>query len=76
MVRRDRGHQGGVADAQLADAVAGRQRAHPGARSRHLGEHLEGVVSVDIVDGRIANFFVMRNPEKLAGVTVARRVRR
>ena len=42
----------------------------------YLGEHLEGVVSVDIVDGRIANFFVMRNPEKLAGVTVARRVRR
>ncbi|MFN8226674.1 MAG: RNA polymerase sigma-70 factor [Mycobacterium sp.] len=42
----------------------------------YLGDHLEGVVSVDIVDGRIANFYAMRNPEKLAGVTVARRVRR
>ena len=42
----------------------------------YLGDHLEGVISVEVVNGRITNFYAMRNPEKLAGVTVARRVRR
>ena len=42
----------------------------------YLGDHLEAVVTVEIVDGQIANFYAMRNPDKLAGVTVARRVSR
>ncbi len=42
----------------------------------YLGDHLESVVSVEVADGRITNFYAMRNPDKLAGVTIARRVRR
>ncbi len=42
----------------------------------YLGDHLEGVISVEVTGGRISNFYVMRNPDKLAGVTVARRVSR
>jgi RNA polymerase sigma-70 factor (ECF subfamily) len=42
----------------------------------YLGDKLEGVVSVEIVDGRITNFYAMRNPEKLAGVTVSRAIGR
>ena len=42
----------------------------------YLGDHLEGVISVEVVNGRITNFYAMRNPDKLAGVTVARRLSR
>ncbi|UNB53989.1 RNA polymerase sigma-70 factor [Mycolicibacterium sp. YH-1] len=42
----------------------------------YLGDNLEGVVSVEIVDGKITNFYAMRNPEKLAGVTVSRAIGR
>lgn len=42
----------------------------------YLGDRLEGVVSVDVVDGKIANFYAMRNPDKLAGVTVSREIGR
>lgn len=42
----------------------------------YLGDTLEGVVVLEIVDGRITNFYAMRNPEKLAGVTVARTIAR
>ena len=42
----------------------------------YLGDHLEGVVTFEIVDGRIANLYAMRNPEKLATVTVPRRIGR
>ncbi|MDZ4233084.1 MAG: RNA polymerase sigma-70 factor [Dietzia sp.] len=42
----------------------------------YLGDHLEGVVSFEVVDGRIANFYAMRNPEKLATVMVPRRIGR
>ena len=42
----------------------------------YLGDHLEGVISVEVTGGRISNFYVMRNPDKLAGVTVAHRVSR
>ena len=41
-----------------------------------IGDKLEGVVSVEIVDGKITNFYAMRNPEKLAGVTVSRAIGR
>ena len=42
----------------------------------YLGDRLEGVVSVEVIDGKITNSYVMRNPDKLAGVTIARRVSR
>ena len=42
----------------------------------YTGDKLEGVVSVELVDGKIANFYAMRNPEKLAGVTVSRAIGR
>jgi RNA polymerase sigma-70 factor (ECF subfamily) len=42
----------------------------------YTGDHLEGVVSFEIVDGRITNFYAMRNPEKLSTVTVPRRIGR
>ena len=42
----------------------------------YLGEHLEGVVTFDVVDGRITNFYAMRNPEKLASVMVPRQIGR
>lgn len=42
----------------------------------YLGDRLEGVVSVEVTDGRITNFYAMRSPEKLAAVTVQREIRR
>jgi RNA polymerase sigma-70 factor, ECF subfamily len=42
----------------------------------YLGDNLEGVVSLEIVDGKIANFYAMRNPEKLSGVTTSRTIGR
>ncbi len=42
----------------------------------YLGDSLEGIVTVEVVDGKITNFYAMRNPEKLATVTVPRRVSR
>lgn len=42
----------------------------------YLGDHLEGVVNFEMVDGRITNFYAMRNPEKLAGVMVPRQISR
>ena len=42
----------------------------------YLGDHLEGVVTFEVVDGRITNFYAMRNPEKLASVTVPRQIGR
>ncbi len=42
----------------------------------YLGDHLEGVVTFEVVDGRITNFYAMRNPEKLASVMVPRQIGR
>ena len=42
----------------------------------YLGDKLEGVVSVEVTDGKITNFYAMRNPEKLATVMVPRRIGR
>lgn len=42
----------------------------------YTGDKLEGVVSVEVVGGRITNFYAIRNPEKLAGVMVTRRISR
>ncbi|MGV0837420.1 RNA polymerase sigma-70 factor [Mycolicibacterium thermoresistibile] len=42
----------------------------------HSGDQLEGVFTVEVVDGKITNFYAMRNPDKLAAVTVPRRISR
>jgi RNA polymerase sigma-70 factor (ECF subfamily) len=42
----------------------------------YLGDHLEGVITVEMIDGKITHFYAMRNPEKLATVTVPRRIGR
>jgi len=34
----------------------------------YLDERLEGVITVEITDDKISNFYVMRNPDKLAAV--------
>jgi RNA polymerase sigma-70 factor (ECF subfamily) len=42
----------------------------------YLGEHLEGVITVEIVADKITNFYVMRNPEKLTTLAVTREISR
>ncbi|MFD5317408.1 RNA polymerase sigma factor SigJ [Streptomyces sp. NPDC127098] len=42
----------------------------------YLGEHLEAVATLDIADGKITHFYVMRNPDKLANVWTPRTVGR
>jgi RNA polymerase sigma-70 factor, ECF subfamily len=42
----------------------------------YAGDHLEGVFTVEIVDGKITNFYAMRNPDKLAAVTTVRHISR
>lgn len=42
----------------------------------YQGEHLEGVITVEIVDDKITNFYVMRNPDKLTTLTAARAISR
>ncbi len=42
----------------------------------YLGDSLEGVISVELTDGKISHFYAMRNPEKLGGVMVEREISR
>lgn len=42
----------------------------------YLGEHLEGVITLEVIDDKITNFYVMRNPAKLAALTSARTISR
>ena len=42
----------------------------------YQADRLEGVFTVEIVDGKISNFYAMRNPDKLAAVTTARKISR
>jgi RNA polymerase sigma-70 factor (ECF subfamily) len=42
----------------------------------YSGDHLEGVFLVEIIDGKITNFYAMRNPEKLAAIAVPRSISR
>jgi RNA polymerase sigma-70 factor, ECF subfamily len=42
----------------------------------YLGDSLEGVITVEITHGKISHFYAMRNPDKLAGVKVAREISR
>lgn len=40
------------------------------------GDHLEGVFLIEIDGGKITNFYAMRNPDKLAGITIPRAISR
>lgn len=40
------------------------------------GDHLEGVFLVEVIEGKITNFYAMRNPEKLAAIAVPRTITR
>lgn len=42
----------------------------------YLGDHLEGVITLEIVGDKITNFYVMRNPDKLAALATARDISR
>jgi RNA polymerase sigma-70 factor (ECF subfamily) len=75
---------------RVARAIAGLMRRAVGARLRletatcnsapavllYLDEHLEGVITVEIVDDKITNFYVMRNPDKLTALATAREISR
>lgn len=42
----------------------------------YSGDRLDIVITVEVVDGKIANFYAIRNPEKLATATVRRKITR
>lgn len=42
----------------------------------YLGDSFEGVITVEIIDGKITHFYAMRNPEKLAGADIKREISR
>jgi RNA polymerase sigma-70 factor, ECF subfamily len=42
----------------------------------YLGEQLEGVITLEIDEDKITNFYVMRNPDKLAALATARDISR
>ena len=42
----------------------------------YLGDSFEGIVTIEITDGRISHFYGMRNPDKLVGVDVPREITR
>ncbi|MBF9129526.1 RNA polymerase sigma-70 factor [Plantactinospora sp. S1510] len=42
----------------------------------HIGDHPEGVLLIEIVDGMITNFYAIRNPDKLVAMTVPRQISR
>ncbi|HTM84388.1 MAG TPA: RNA polymerase sigma-70 factor [Mycobacterium sp.] len=42
----------------------------------YLGDSFEGVITIEVVDGRITHFYAMRNPDKLAGIDIPRVISR
>jgi len=42
----------------------------------YLGDNFEGVVMIELTQGRISHFYVMRNPDKLVGVDRQRQISR
>ena len=42
----------------------------------YLGDSFEGIITVEITDGLISNFYAMRNPEKLSGIDIPREISR
>ncbi|WP_237102548.1 RNA polymerase sigma factor SigJ [Nonomuraea sp. MG754425] len=46
------------------------------AMAAYSGDHLEGVVLADVVDGKITHLYSIRNPDKLLALTVPRQISR
>lgn len=42
----------------------------------YLEDNFEGVITVEVIDGKITHFYAMRNPDKLAGVDIPRVISR
>jgi RNA polymerase sigma-70 factor (ECF subfamily) len=42
----------------------------------YMGDTFEGIITVEITDGRISHFYAMRNPDKLTGVDIPREISR
>jgi RNA polymerase sigma-70 factor (ECF subfamily) len=42
----------------------------------YSGDHLEAVFLIEIIDGKITNFYAVRNPDKLAAIAVPRTISR
>jgi len=42
----------------------------------YSADHLEGVFLIEVIDGKITHFYAMRNPDKLAGITIPRTISR
>ncbi|MET8307111.1 RNA polymerase sigma-70 factor [Micromonospora sp. NPDC005173] len=42
----------------------------------HVGDRPEGVLLIEIIDGKITNFYAIRNPDKLVAMTVPRQISR
>jgi RNA polymerase sigma-70 factor (ECF subfamily) len=42
----------------------------------YSGDHLEGVFLVEVIDSKITHFYAIRNPDKLAGITIPRAISR
>jgi RNA polymerase sigma-70 factor (ECF subfamily) len=42
----------------------------------YSGERLEGVFSMELIDGKVANFYAIRNPDKLAAIEIPREITR
>ncbi|WP_197378399.1 RNA polymerase sigma-70 factor [Mycolicibacterium mengxianglii] len=42
----------------------------------YLGDHLEGVILLEFIGGRISHFYAMRNPEKLSTLFTRRQISR
>ena len=42
----------------------------------YSADHLEGVFLIEVIDGKITHFYSMRNPDKLAGITIPRTISR
>jgi RNA polymerase sigma-70 factor (ECF subfamily) len=42
----------------------------------YSADKLEGVFTIEMVDGKITHFYAMRNPDKLAAIAVPREISR
>ncbi|RAV14001.1 RNA polymerase subunit sigma-24 [Mycolicibacterium sp. GF69] len=42
----------------------------------YLGDSFEGVITIEVTEGRISHFYVMRNPDKLVGADIPREITR
>jgi RNA polymerase sigma-70 factor (ECF subfamily) len=42
----------------------------------YLGDRFEGVITVEVTEGKISHFYAMRNPDKLGGVDIPREISR